>query len=91
MLMILQVPCKGPSIKYVHKIFRKTNISNPLIRIRGLKILVFRKILRTYLMDDPLEYREEYSGVSSMITSLFHTEGKLRIVFIATNGITWMI
>ena len=35
--------------------FRKTNISNPLIRvrIRGLGMLVFRKILRTYLMDDP--------------------------------------
>ena len=24
----------GPSIKYTHKIFRKTNISNPLIRTR---------------------------------------------------------
>ena len=24
----------GSSIKYVHKIFRKTNISNPLMRIR---------------------------------------------------------
>ena len=35
--------------------FRKTNISNPLIRvrIRELGMLVFRKILRTYLMDDP--------------------------------------
>ena len=48
---------KGPSIKYVRKIFRKTNISNPLIRTRtcvcrGLEMLVSRKILRTYLMDD---------------------------------------
>ena len=25
----------GPSIKYVRKIFRKTNISNPLIRVSG--------------------------------------------------------
>ena len=47
---------KGSSIKYVCKIFRKTNISNPLyvrVRIRGLEMLVFRKILRTYLMDGP--------------------------------------
>ena len=49
---------KGTSIKYVRKIFRKTNISNPLIhtlcvRIRGLEMLVFWKILHTYLMDDP--------------------------------------
>ena len=55
----------GSSIKYVRKIFRKTNISNPLVRtrtcayqgvtvrIRGIEMLVFRKILRTYLMDDP--------------------------------------
>ena len=47
----------GPSIKYVRKIFRKTNISNPLIRIRGLEMLVFRKILRTYLMDDPFYFQ----------------------------------
>ena len=45
---------KGPSIKYVRKISRKTNITNPLIvSIRGLEMLVFWKILRTYLMDDP--------------------------------------
>ena len=48
----------GSSIKYKRKIFRKTNISNTLIRhvrvrIRGLEMLVFREILRTYLMDDP--------------------------------------
>ena len=48
----------GPSIKYVRKIFRKTNISNPLIRTRtcayqGVKMLVFRKILGTYFTDDP--------------------------------------
>ena len=48
---------KGPSIKYVSKIFRKTNISSPLINtrtcaFRGLEMLVFRKILRTYLLDD---------------------------------------
>ena len=43
----------GPSIKYVHKIFRKSNISNLRVRIWGLEMLVFEKILRTYLMDDP--------------------------------------
>ena len=30
----LQFQNQGPSIKYVDKIFRKTNISNPLIRTR---------------------------------------------------------
>ena len=45
---------KGRYIKYVSKIFWKTNIPNPLmVRIRELEMLVFRKILRTYLMDDP--------------------------------------
>ena len=43
---------KRSSIKYARKIFRKTSISN-LLRIRGLEMLVFRKILRTYLMDGP--------------------------------------
>ena len=58
----------GPSIKYVRKIFRKTNISTPpdkhtyvsntLIHTRtctyqGVRNVTFRKILRTYLMDDP--------------------------------------
>ena len=49
--------CKRLSNKDVHKILRKTNISN-LIRAllrayQGLEILVFWKILATYLMDDP--------------------------------------
>ena len=35
---------KGLSIKYVRSIFLKT---------KELEMLVFRKILRTYLMDDP--------------------------------------
>ena len=53
----LAVYVKGPSIKYVRKIFRKTNISNPLKRTRtcayqGVRNVSFRKILRTYLMDD---------------------------------------
>ena len=43
---------KRSSIKYARKIFRKTSISN-LLRMRGLEMLVFRKILRTYLMDGP--------------------------------------
>ena len=47
----------GSSIKYVRKIFRKTNISNSLIRtIRGLGMLVFQKILLTYLMNRPFIY-----------------------------------
>ena len=45
----------GSSIKQVRKIFQKTNISNPLIahvgvRNRESEILVFQKILHTYLM-----------------------------------------
>ena len=44
-----------PYVGVIRKIFRKTYISNPLItRIKGLEMLVFRKILRTYLMDDPI-------------------------------------
>ena len=43
--MISQQNTWGPSIKYrVH------------VRIRGFEKLVFRKILRTYFMDDPLLY-----------------------------------
>ena len=37
----------GPSIKYVHKIFIKINISNPLIRT------LTYVILRTHLIDGP--------------------------------------
>ena len=37
----------GPSIKYVHKIFIKTNISNSLIRT------LTYVLLRTYLIDGP--------------------------------------
>ena len=49
----------GSSIKYVRKIFRKTNTSNPLICTRtcayqGIEMLVLRKILRTYLMNGPM-------------------------------------
>ena len=47
---------KGPFIKYVRKIFQKTIISKPSdthVHIRGLEMLVFWKILRTYLMDEP--------------------------------------
>ena len=43
----------GLSIKYARKIFWKTNISNVRVHIMGLEILGFRKILRTYLTDDP--------------------------------------
>ena len=43
----------GPSIKYVRKIVQKTNISTYVCVSGGLEMLVFRKILRTYLMDDP--------------------------------------
>ena len=52
-----------PSITYVRKIFRKTNISNLLIRtrIRGLEKLVFQNILRTYLINGwPLTHKNYF-------------------------------
>ena len=52
----------GPYIKHVRKIFRKINISNPL-RIRSLEMLAFRKILRTYLMDDLYGYAFSFDGI----------------------------
>ena len=30
------------------------------VRIRGLELLVFRKILRTYLMNDPLRHLDYF-------------------------------
>ena len=42
---------KRLSIKYLRKIFRKTNIYNSLVR--ELEMLIFRKILRRSLMDEP--------------------------------------
>ena len=49
---------RGPSIKYVSKIFRKLTFLTPWyahvrVRIRGLEMLVFRTILRMYIMDVP--------------------------------------
>ena len=48
----------GPSIKYA-KFSEKQTFLTPwyvqvCVRIRGLEMLVFRKMLRTYLMDDHL-------------------------------------
>ena len=49
--------CLGPSIKYA-KFSEKLAFLTPwythvCVRIRGFEMLVFRKILRTYLMNDP--------------------------------------
>ena len=51
----------GVKFKYARRIFRKTNISNPLIRTctlayQGLEMLAFRKMLRTYLMGGPMVF-----------------------------------
>ena len=43
----------GSSIKYVRKIFRKTNISNTLIRTNTLEMLVYAENF-VYLMDGPI-------------------------------------
>ena len=48
----------GSSIKYVCRIFRKTNVR---VRIRGLEMLGFREILRMYLMDGPYLHRKAQS------------------------------
>ena len=83
---------KGRPIKYVRKIFRKTNISNPLkrthvrVRIRGLETLVFRKILRMYLMDDPkqdfiLKFSEDFITIFFSAAIFQNTFGKLILVF----------
>ena len=52
--LLIVFSTKGPSIKYVCKISPKLTFLTPWcahvrVRIRGLEILVFRKILRTYL------------------------------------------
>ena len=45
----------GSFIKCIRKIFRKPTFLTPYVRVRisVLEMLVFRKILRTYLLDDP--------------------------------------
>ena len=55
----------GSSIKYVPKVFRKPTFltlrySHICVRIRGLEMLVFRTILRTYLMDSPYERKATF-------------------------------
>ena len=37
----------------IHKVRKQNFPKNVRVRIRGLEMLVFRRILRTYLMDDP--------------------------------------
>ena len=50
---------QGSSIKYVRKIYRKAFLTpwyiHVRVRIRGLEMLAFRKILRMYLMIGPLQ------------------------------------
>ena len=46
------------SIEYGRKIFRKTNISNLLIRTLGIRNVSFPGIFRTYLTDGPLPLTE---------------------------------
>ena len=66
----------GLSIKYVSKIFRKTNISDTLwyahVRacIRGLEMLVFWKILRTYLVDGPYASKRSSPSFASNIKQI---------------------
>ena len=75
-----EVLCKGSSIKYVHKIFWKTNISNPWyahvrVCIKGLEMLVFRNILRTYIMDGP--------KIQIWLTSCLNTLSKFEDITLA--------
>ena len=41
---------RGPSIKFVHKIFQKTNISNPPIRTQGVRNVSFSENF-AYVLD----------------------------------------
>ena len=75
------------SIKYVRNIFRELTFLTPCyahvhVRIRRLEMLVFRKILRTYLMDDPFwkiysftkiihEWKIRYSILKKFLTTKF--------------------
>ena len=53
------------------------------MRIRGLEMLVFRKILRTYLLDDPLTYLQILVGhilkPSFLAIFFFQVHGKYTI------------
>ena len=68
--------CWGPSIKYVHKIFRKTNISNPLIRPRtcayqGVRNNSFSKIFAYVLNGWPpvfVIFTKQKSHLSSIFS-----------------------
>ena len=67
----------GITHRYVRKIFRKTNFSTPLVAhvgvcIRGLEMLVFLEILRTYLMDDPLIFNIYTPIIFSIYYGRFH-------------------
>ena len=56
-ILLLNLHWDHPLSTYA-KLFRKTNISNALIRTRtGLEMLVFWKTLRTYLIYDPIQER----------------------------------
>ena len=70
----------GSSIKYLCKVFQKTNISNPLRctrkRIRGLEKLSVWKILRTYLVDAPLRWSSENQYAAENETSFLARKTK---------------
>ena len=42
--------CRGPSVKYLRRIFRKTNISNPLI-CKGVRNVIFSENF-AYVLND---------------------------------------
>ena len=69
---------KGPSIKCVCKILRKTNISNPLIRTRTcayqkVRNVGFSEILLTYLMDDPKSWFHFSKGFKKNANCVYFT------------------
>ena len=64
---------KGPSIKYVRKIFRKTNISNPLIRTHSCAYQGVRNV----------SFSENFAYVlnklSSLCLEIFYFEGYIQL------------
>ena len=78
-----------PFIKYVRNIFRKKTFLTPWyarvrVRIRGLEMLVSRKILRTYLMDDPLEFL-------CLQACLNYQNWKLRFLFWLNSNLEYQV
>ena len=60
-IYVISKPTRGQPLSTYATFFEKLTFLTPWyshvrVRIRGLEMLVFRKILRTYLVDDPIPW-----------------------------------